>query len=723
MMDRTNCTLTDQELTQRAQAMIQKMNLKQKVFALSGNWQVMRDAAVHKRTYNPVPIRSHGCKKVGLSPVAFTDGPRGVVMGSSTCFPAAISRAASFDRELECRIGEAIGCEARAQGANYFAGVCVNALMHPAGGRAQESYGEDPYLLGEMGAQLVRGVQKQNVMACVKHYALNNMENLRFHINVECSERTLREVYLPQFKKCVEAGCASLMGSYNRVRGEQASESRYLLTNILRDEWGFEGFTITDFIFALRDGAKALKAGMDMEMPLPIHFGLELKRAVERGELPEALLDRALLRMIRTVLAFENTPDPRRYDRSLVACEQHIALARTAAEEGMVLIKNEGVLPFAGTVRRVLVVGRLADQPNTGDHGSSRVYPPYVLTPLEGIRRYLGEGAEVLTVAETEIDRAKALAESCDAVVFVVGNDYNDEGEFVVPDQELDSAALMGQGFANNGHPLLGRMMRSAAGKTGQGASYTSDDGHPVGGDRKSLSLRAGEIEAIRALKGINPNTVVVLVCGSMILTREWEDAAPAILYSFYSGMEGGTALARILWGQVNPSARLPFTIPTDERHLPQVDFFHADTIRYEYDHGYRKLDRDGNCPAYPFGFGLSYTTFQYGKAAVTVREQALEVSVRVRNTGERAGTEVVQVYLAYPESQVERHVKELKGFERVALLPGEEKTCIISIPFEEMKYYDETTGSWVLEKGPVDVLVGPCADADALETVRTEIL
>lgn len=723
MLDRDKCTVSDEALENRAKSIISQMSLKEKVFALSGNWQMIRDIVVYKRTYNPVPIESHGDKRLGLDPIAFTDGPRGVIMGHSTCFPVSMARAASFDRELEQQIGDAIGQEARAQGANYFGGVCVNLLMHPAGGRAQEGYGEDPYLTGEMGSQLVRGVQKNNVMACAKHFALNNMENRRFHVSVDCSERTLREVYLPQFKKCVDAGCASLMGSYNRFRGEQASESKHLLTDILRNDWGFEGFTITDFIFALRSGAKAIMAGMDVEMPFPVHFGLELKRDVEKGILEEKYLDRALMRMIKTVLAFENTPDPMRYDKSLICNQNHINLARKAAEEGMVLIKNDGVLPFDRSVKRVLVVGHLASEPNTGDHGSSSVYPPYVVTALDGIRRYLGDDSEVVQVNEKDLDIARELAPKYDAVIYVLGNDYNDEGEYVVPDESINPIEYMAAGFKNNGHPLMGAMMRKAAGKSDQAmSSYTSSDEGVVGGDRKSLHLRPAEIKAIEELKGLNPNTVVTLVCGSMIMTREWEEDVPAILYSFYSGMEGGNALAAILWGDVNPSGKLPFTIPTDEKHLPKVDFENADEIYYDYYHGYRKLDHEGNAADHPFGFGLSYTTFAYGEPTAALTEDGVDVTFTVKNTGKRYGTEVAELYVAVPESTVERHVRELKGFKRVPLAPGEEKSVTIHVPFDELKYYDEATGQWVLEQTKYAFEGGPCDDAAKLKTAEIAI-
>ncbi len=710
------CSLSEEQIQAKAQQLLKKMNLKEKVFFLSGNWHMIRDSILYKRTYNPVPIESHGNKRLKIAPVAFTDGPRGVVMGNSTCFPVSMARAASFDRELERKIGDAIGKEARAQGSNYFAGVCVNLLMHPAGGRAQESYGEDPFLIGEMGAQLVRGVQEHNVMACAKHYAVNNMENRRFYVDVDCSDRTLREVYLPHFKKCVDAGCASLMGSYNKFRGDQASESKTLLTDILRDEWGFEGFTITDFIFALRDGVKAIEAGMDMELPLPVHFGLELKKAVEEGRLKEEIIDQAVLRVLKTQLTFENTPDPITYDKSLVGCPEHVALARRASEESMVLLKNEGsVLPFSNDIRKVLVIGHLADEANTGDHGSSNVYPPSVVTALQGIREKLGGTAKVIHVSETETDRIKKLAPKATAVIIIAGNDYNDEGEYVMPDADINSAALMGQGFLNNGNRLMGTIMSKAK---GENASYTSADGKKVGGDRKSLSLRDEEIEAIRLAGSLNKNTVVALVCGSMILTREWEDSVSAILYSWYSGMEGGHALADILFGDVNPSGKLPFAIPEEESHLPQVDFFKANEIWYDFDHGYRKLDRDGHTPAYPFGYGLSYTTYEYGEVSAEITEDEAVIRVSVKNTGKRTGDEVMQVYVSVPGSEVERHIRELKGFQRLTLNPGEQKTSEIHIPFEELRYYDEASRTWILEHTEYVFQAGSCADPAKLISV-----
>lgn len=707
-----NCKLTQEEIDNRTEKLLSKMTIEEKAMLLSGNANMIKDMILYKRTYNPVPIYSHGCKRLKIKPIGFTDGPRGVVMGSSTCFPVSMARAASFDRNLEQRIGDAIGKEARAGGANYFGGVCVNLLMHPAGGRAQESYGEDPYLVGEMGASLVKGVQQNNVMACVKHYAVNNMENRRFHVNVNCSDRTLHEVYLPHFKKCVDAGAASLMGSYNKFRDDQASESQELLTRILREQWGFEGFTITDFFFALRDTKKAIEAGMDMEMPMPTQYGVQLAKRVESGEISEKVLDDAARRVIKTSLVFENTPDTVEYTKDMISCKEHIALAKEAAEKSMVLIKNTGkILPFNKHVRKVLVVGHLAEQENTGDHGSSRVYAKGVVTALDGIKNYLGNSVEVIYYPETEVEAAKRAAPSADAVIFIVGNDFADEGEFVVPDNSMNAAEFMAKGMINNKYKFLGKIMLSAASKQKGNVSYTSDDGDvATGGDRKSLSLKEVEIRAIKEIGPLNPNTVVSIVSGSMVMTKEWDDQVPAILYCWYSGMEGGNALPEILFGDVNPSGKLPFVIPTDEKHLPQVDFM-QDEIYYEYNHGYRKLDAEGNKPAYAFGHGLSYTNFEYSDLVTSVIDIGISLSFHIKNTGDRGGDEVSQAYISVRDSSVERHVKELHGFERTHIEPNETKCITIIIPFEELKYYDDANKKFVLEHAKYEIAVGGASD------------
>ncbi|MFN2284595.1 MAG: beta-glucosidase, partial [Anaerolineae bacterium] len=669
---------------------------------------------------NPTPIATNGVKRLGVSPIKFTDGPRGVVMGTSTCFPVSMARGASFDRVLEKRVGDAIGKEARAQGANFFGGVCVNLLRHPAWGRAQETYGEDPFLVGEMGKGLAEAVQEHNVMACVKHYAFNNIENSRFFVDVQADDRTMHEVYLAHFKKIVQAGAASVMGAYNLFRGDHACESRLLLTEILREDWGFEGFTISDFIFGVRDGKTAIEAGLDVEMPLPIHYQRNLLKAVKNGEVMESVIDQAVLRVLRTFLVFEHTPDPMAYPKTLVGSPEHVALAREAAEKSMVLIKNEGqALPFNKRVKRVLVLGKLATQENTGDHGSSQVYAPYVITPLEGLKRYLGRDVEILHRDETQIAEAKQLAGEVDCVIIIAGNDFNDEGEFVSPGGMQEMLKPVIAGYRNMGRPIRATLLKLMARFIAAGAQSPVD--LSPGGDRQSLSLKLEQHKLIQAVAGINPNTVVCLVCGSMIMIEDWAEDIPAILYSWYAGMEGGTALARLLFGDVNPSGKLPFSIPTSTDHLPY--FSSTDqTITYDLYHGYTLLDHKGLKPAYPFGFGLSYTTYTYRDIRVVRNGQNLEVKVEVSNTGSRDGEEIVQVYVGMDESKIERQRKLLKGFERIAIPAGRMTQVKVSIPLDELRYYDVQEKEWRLEPGTYRVMAGPSSDEEGLLETSIEI-
>ncbi len=719
-----SCLLSHAEIDEKVADLRGRMTLTEKVSMLNGVWDIVRNAARYGNRYNPIPIQTTGCSRLGIRPIAFSDGPRGIVMGRSTCFPVSMARGASFDPELETRIGRVIGVEARAGGANYFGGVCVNLLRHPAWGRAQETYGEDPFHVGTMGAALTRGVQEHNVMACVKHYALNNIENSRFSVNVECDERVLREVYLPHFRRCIEAGAASVMGAYNRVRGDHCCESEYLLTKVLRDDWGFEGFTISDFIFGVRDGEKAIRAGLDIEMPMPVCYGGKLMEALRSGRVEESTVDAAVSRVIRTQLVFENTPDPRDYPQGAVACAEHVALSREAAAKSMVLIKNErSVLPFDGDARRVVVLGSLAAKANTGDHGSSSVTAPYVVTPLDGIRALLGPQAQVDHFTEEDVDdeaRRAAVEESAraaDWVVIVAGCDFRDEGEYIVP-QEPGGENPIVAGTRNQGMRLkallIAWMLRRMKKNTGRGG------GQP-GGDRASLSLKDREIRMIRRIAPVNPRTAVVLVCGSMIMTREWDEAVPAILYGWYAGMEGGTALASLLTGAVNPSGRLPFSIPRTAEDLPY--FSNTDeTIRYGLYHGYTLLDRNARQAAYPFGHGLGYTTFAFRDAAAAMAPGVVDVSVLVQNTGSRDGEQVVQVYAGLPRSAVERQRKLLKGFRKVAVPAGETVGVTVSIPLRELARYDERCAGWVVDPGTWRFWIGSSSYEGDLEAIDVEI-
>lgn len=660
---------------------IPQLTLEEKIGIMSGQIteEKLLDDLFVIGHYNVKPYPTMEVKRLGLPNVRFVDGPRGVVAGSSTCFPVSMARGATFDRELEEEIGKVIGAEVRAQGGNYFGGVCINLPRNPRWGRAQECYGEDQYLLGEMGAALTRGVQSQNVMACIKHFALNSIENARFKADVHIDKRTLHEVYLPHFKKCIEAGAASVMGAYNKVLGEQASESKYLLKDILRDQWKFEGFTLSDFLWAVKDAVKAVKNGMNIEMPCFCHYNRELPEAVESGAIDMESIDEAVGYILRTILYFETRKDPQDYPLSVVACPEHIAVARRAAEESMVLLKNEGnVLPFSKEkTEKIVVLGVLGDTENIGDHGSSKVHPYYTVTPLRGLMKKM-PGAQVLYNDGSDLAKARELAADADAVVIVAGYIHSDEGEFLADRSDIAD----------------------------------------MGGDRASMRLHPRDIELIHGLKGVNKNTVVSLVGSSAILIDEWVDDVPAVLFSFYSGMEGGNALADILFGDVCPSGKLPYTVALSEDSYPDFDP-DCTYVEYEYYHGYCKMEKEQIPVLYPFGYGLSYTSFQIGSPRVQVFDGTAKLTVSVKNTGDRKGAEVVQLYVGCENSAVDRPVKLLKDFVRVELEPGEEKEVCLTVSQEDMAYFNEEKNEFVTEDIPYIAYVGNSSADASRNTVK----
>lgn len=639
---------------------IPKLTLEEKIGIMSGQIteQKLMDDLFLICHYNVKPYPTKAVERLGLPNIRFVDGPRGVVSGSATCFPVSMARGASFDRELEEEIGKVIGAEVRAEGGNYFGGVCINLPRNPRWGRAQECYGEDSFHLGEMGAALTRGVQSQNVMACIKHFAMNSIENARFKADVHADKRTLFEVYLPHFKRCVEEGAASVMGAYNKVYGEQASESRYLLKDILRDKWGFEGFTLSDFLWAVKDGVKAVQSGMNVEMPCFCRYVEEIPKAVEDGRLDIADVDEAVGYILRTVLFYETRKDPQEYTADLLACEEHVAVAKRAADESMVLLKNENnVLPFSKqTTDKIVVLGVLGDTENIGDHGSSRVHPYYTITPLKGLMKKMPQ-AQVLYDDGSDLERAKALAEDADAVVIVAGYIHSDEGEFLADRSDIAE----------------------------------------MGGDRASMRLHKRDVDLIHALKGVNENTVVSIVGSSAILIDEWEGDVPAILFSFYSGMEGGNSLADILFGDICPSGKLPYTVTYSEEDYPAFDP-DCTYAEYEYYHGYTKMEKEGIPVLYPFGYGLSYTKFELGEPTVEVFDGTAKIRVSIQNTGKQKGADVVQLYIGCEDSAVDRPVKVLKDFQRVELEPGEKKEVILQVTAADMAYYSEEKDDFVKE-------------------------
>lgn len=682
----------------QADAILAEATLAEKVGMMSGKGFFAAYAADGGR-WGARPYRAgSGIERLGLEPLWFTDGPRGVARGQSTCFPCTMARGASFDVDLERRIGEAMGIEIRAQGCTLSGAVCINLLRHPAWGRAQETYGEDPHHLGRMGAALGVGIQAHGVIATVKHYALNSMENARFTVDVRIDERTLHEVYLPHFRHCVDAGIASVMSSYNKVNGEYAGQHRVLLTDILRGEWGFAGFVHSDWIKGVYKPYGAA-AGLDIENPEPLRWGDKLLAAVEGGTIAPEVIDRACRRILSTQLDFAGREPPlERYGPELVACPAHVALAREAAEKGAVLLENDGPLPFAPGAK-LAVLGRLAAMENTGDNGSSRVRAPHIVTALAGLEAM----TSVTHADETDLAAARAACDGADAVVVVAGLTAEEEGEYIPGDIALGQA-----GSEANLPPEIVDARKAAPPRP-----------KAIGGDRRDLRLPETQVRLIEAAADSGKPVVVVIVAGSAVLVEEWRGRANAILQTFYSGMEGGAALARLLFGEVSPSGKLPFTVAKDAADYPFLDI-DATEIDYGYWHGYAKFEAEALEPRYPFGHGLSYARFTYRAATARRVGDRIALSVAVRNDGAVAADEVVQAYVAYPGAVQPRAAKHLHAFTRVSLAPGETRVVDLSIDIADLRYRDPATHGWRLESGEHRVLIGPSSAGPFLEATVT---
>jgi beta-glucosidase len=694
--------LSDAQIDARALELFGQLTLDEKIKMMSGDtpfWPGMADMlgggyAAHPWVAGAVP-------RLGIPGVRFADGPRGVIMDGGTTFPVSMGRGATFDPDLEERVGDVIGRELRAMGGNFFGGVCINLPRHPAWGRAQETYGEDPIHLGEFGAALVRGVQR-HVMACAKHYALNSMENGRHTVDVTIASRPLHELYLRHFRRAVEEGVASIMSAYNSVNGEWCGQNHTLLTEILKKQWGFRGFVMTDFMFGMRDSKKAALAGQDVEMPFAMIHQQHLKGLVERGEVPVERIDDAALRVLRQQIRFAQGRDPREYSLDVVGREAHRKLAREAAQKAIVLLKNEGALLPLKKVKKLAVIGKLAAVQNTGDSGSSNTRPPYVITPLQGLQEALEGQAEIIYDDGSNPARSAQAARDADVAVVVAGYTHQDEGEYTSPESMAELAKFFPPPTPEE-IPIAQAMMAFF------GPTKSDTNPVPPGGDRKLLTLHPDEEALIQAVAASNPRTVVAMMGGSAIITENWRGQVPAILMLWYPGMEGGHAFADILLGKVNPSGKLPCVFAARSEDLPYYDM-NAKAITYDLWHGYRKLERDGAVPAFPFGFGLSYTTFEFvhlrlSDASLGARD-TLTATLEVTNDGPVAGDTVVQIYVAVPTSRVERAPKELKAFRRIGLKPGETKTVQVDIPVKDLAYYDEQSG-WTVEPTSYTLIVG----------------
>ena len=653
---------TKERLYEVSEQLLREMTVKEKIRLLQGHAMgvTVKNFITKGRFYNGEAYPAGGCKRLGIPPVLFTDGPRGIVMKKCTCFPVSMLRGAAFDDELEYRIGEVFAKEASALDANLFAGICINLLRNPMWGRAQETYGEDTYLLGRMGAALTKAMQDNGIIACPKHYALNSIEDLRFSANAIADERTLHEVYLPNFKKCIDAGAMSIMGAYNKVNGTYACENKKLLTDILREQWGFDGFALSDFFYGIYDAVRSLKSGMDMEMPYLFRYAV-LSHKLRKGEITEQDIDTAATRILRALIS--TLPKHKKQPESVILSQNHIALARESATKGMVLLKNENkTLPIAEN-QRIAVVGRYANKRNTGDHGSSNVFSPYAITPYEGMcRRFSNKNISLYNGCK--IDEAVKACENCDYILVCVGSDWLQEGEFLVN---------------------LGNVKKKPKGS---------------GGDRADLHIPQEDVKLIKELSKLGKKLIVNIMGGSAYIIKDWIDCADAVIMSFYSGLEGGNALADILSGDVTPAGKLPFTIAYNSDDYPP--FIHIGTknkdIEYGYYHGYTLFDKEEKEPHFPFGFGLSYTEFEYKNISLSINDKKITVSLEIENKGNFNGDEIIQLYIGSNNTTADRPVKLLKGFCRVTVNKGETVSASVTADIEDIKFYNSELSAWELD-------------------------
>ena len=658
--------LADPEVEARIEPLLARMTLAQKAAHMHGASIVAVDE-LYVASDDP---------STGLPPFKMVDGPRGVRAGIATTFPVAMARGASWDVSLEHRIGEAIALEARARGANVLLAPAINLLRHPGWGRAQETYGEDPLHVGRLGFAFIAGAQR-HLVASVKHFALNSIENNRFDVDVQADARTLRETYLPHFELCVrEALVGSVMSAYNKVNGQYCAENRQLLTDILKGDWGFRGLVESDWILGTRSSVASALAGLDVEMPQANYFGKKLFEAVQQGKVPPRVLDEAVRRILRVKLAFglERLPE---VSTDVIECARHGELALEAAHKSMVLLKNErALLPLrAAELQRVALVGALADTPNTGDRGSSDVRSSYVVTPRMGLEDALPR-VDLDHIPHDRLDaEAERAVEQADVAVVVVGLTFREEGENI---------------------PL--------------------SEG---GGDRTELALKPEHCALILRVAELNPRTVVVVQGGSAVTLAPWVDRVPAVLFAFYSGMLGGEALADVLLGRVSPSAKLPISFARAQDQPPFDPRSHE--AHYERDIGYMRLLGRGLTPERPFGFGLGYAEFAYRGLTLEHDEHAgphaLRALVEVENVGRRAGDEVVQLYAHKPDGKVERPARWLAGYGRLSLRPGERKRLSMRLDARSLAHWDEECGEFRVEAGAYRFLAGPSSASLPLET------
>lgn len=652
-----------QDFDKRAREIVSKMTLDEKISQLHG----IRDD--EKGIYRWVP----GVPRLGIPGLQITNGPAGAGPGSTrpprpqvpaTALPSPIAAAATWDRALAREYGAIAGEESKAIGNGLLEAPTINIVRIPQNGRTFEGYGEDPYLAGEMSVANIIGIQGAGIIANVKHYIANNQETDRFAINEEIDERTMREIYLPAFEASILRGhSASLMCAYPKINGTFNCENGLLLTNILKKEWRFDGFVTSDF-GAVHSTIPSAMAGLDLEMPTGKYFGDDLKASVESGQVPMSVIDDKLVRRFRTMMRFgifDDPPQPRP-----IPAKANGARARRIAEEGIVLLKNSGgLLPLdAHNIKSIALIGPMAMKAVTGGGGSSHVVPLYTVDPVDGIRTETASNTIVVAADGADLSHAVNTARAADVAVVMVG-------------------------------------MIDTEGKD------------------HSLTLDGAQDKLIEAVAAANPKTIVVLKTGSAVL-MPWLDKVSTVLEAWYPGEEDGNAVARVLFGEVNPSGKLPITFPRTLEDVPAstpAQYPGIDGLAHYSEGvfvGYRHYDAKNIRPLFPFGHGLSYTTFAYRNLRVSPmpatgkRPAKLVVEADVQNSGNVEGAEVVQLYLGLPSlPAVPQPPRQLKGFQKVALKPGAKVHVRFIADARALSYWDVTTHTWKVPPGTYSVFVG----------------
>lgn len=691
-----------------------------------------------KLTHAQSKFSSAGVPRLGIPDVWTDDGPHGIrpdvlwdeweqagcTNDSCVAFPALTCLAATWNPEMSLLYGQSIGEEARYRNKSVLLGPGVNIYRTPLNGRNFEYMGEDPYLAGKMVSPYIRGVQQNGVAACVKHFALNNHEVNRHTTNVIVDDRALYEIYLPAFKMAVQEGGAwSIMGAYNLYKGQHLCHNQYTLNDILKGEWGFDGVVISDW-GGTHDTRQAITNGLDMEFGSwtnglsngasnaydNYYLANPYLNLIREGKVGTTELDDKVRRILR--LIFRTVMNPDRPWGSMLSPE-HYEAARRIGEEGIVLLQNKGnVLPIdLNRAKKILVVGENAIKMMTVGGGSSSLKVQRELSPLDGIKQRVAGKAEV---------------------VYARGYVGDASGEY--------NGVVTGQNLKDDRTP---EELIAEAVKEARDADYVifigglnkSNGQDCEDSDRKGLGLSYGQDAVISALAEANKNLIVVNISGNAI-AMPWVNEVPAIVQDWYLGSEAGSSLAAILMGDVNPSGKLPFTFPVKLEDCPVHSLGEytgkrsKDIIDIKYNEsifvGYRWADKQKKVkPLFPFGHGLSYTTFEYGKPTADSKtmqaDGTLTVKVSVKNTGAREGQEVVQLYISDKKSSLPRPVKELKGFQKVKLAPGETKEVTFTIDKEALSFFDDTQHAWVAEPGKFEAVIAASA-ADVKGTVPFEL-